>query len=438
MRFDFFRRSGSSDANDNGAAAERALNEPGANGHVAYEMLLDAQRRVIGYRMAWRAPGDVHGSRTASAAAGVKALMDTLAVHLNPEKTGWQLGPQVMFVDVAVDALFQSELQSLPANNVVLCMGADDLLDADMRSILLFLREQGFGFMLCGAKGLPEDTELRAIVTHFEVDASDAATVSLLRQEMLLGHPQVEIIAARVNTWKEYEACMARRVNVFIDGTFGNPPVREAEDALQPESLLIVQLMQMIQRNEDVRTIEAALKHDAALTYRLLRYINSPSVGVAVEIHSLRHAVTMLGYSPLYRWLSLLLATSNKAGSPFMMKKAILRGRFVELMGQGMLPASESDNLFVAGMFSLLDQLLGVSMEGVLRKVQLTEAVQQAILSRGGLYGPFVALAEACELDNGEAARLSEALFVSAAQVNAAQLTALVWSQDAGPVAAGP
>jgi c-di-GMP-related signal transduction protein len=438
MRFDFFRRAGSGDANGSAANAALASSEPGANGNLAYEMLLDAQRRVIGYRMAWRAPGDAPGARAAAAAAGVKALMDTLAVHLNPEKAGWLLGPQVLFVDVAVDALFQSELQSLPANNVVLCMGADDLLDADMRSILLFLREQGFGFMLCGAKGLPDDPELRAIVTHFEVEAGDASTVSLLRQEMLLGHPSVEIIASRVRTWKEYEACMARRVNVFIDGTFGNPPVREAEDALQPESLLIVQLMQMIQRNEDVRTIEAALKHDAALTYRLLRYINSPSVGLAVEIHSLRHAVTMLGYSPLYRWLSLLLATSNKAGSPFMMKKAILRGRFVELMGQGMLPASESDNLFVAGMFSLLDQLLGVSMEGVLRKVQLTEAVQQAILSRGGLYGPFVALAEACELDNGEAARLSEALFVSAAQVNAAQLTALVWSQAAGPAASGP
>ncbi|MGJ7569986.1 EAL and HDOD domain-containing protein [Variovorax sp. RB2P76] len=441
MRFDFFRRSGSGDANGNGHGASGATlvsSEPGANGHVAYEMLLDAQRRVIGYRMAWRAPGDEPGSRTASPAAGVKALMDTLAVHLNPENTGWLLGPQVLFVDVAVDALFQSELQSLPAHNVVLCMGPDDLLDADMRSILMFLREQGFGFMLCGAQSLPEDPELRAIVTHFEVDATDVATVSRMRQEMLLGHPPVELIAARVKNWNEYEACIARRVNVFIDGTFGNPPVREAEDALQPESLLIVQLMQMIQRNEDVRTIEASLKHDAALTYRLLRYINSPSVGVAVEIHSLRHAVTMLGYSPLYRWLSLLLATSNKAGSPFMMKKAILRGRFVELMGQGMLPPGESDNLFVAGMFSLLDQLLGVSMEGVLRKVQLTEAVQQAILSRGGLYGPFVALAEACELDNGEASRLSEALFVSAAQVNAAQLSALVWSQDAGPAASGP
>ncbi|WP_454907376.1 EAL and HDOD domain-containing protein [Variovorax gossypii] len=435
MRFDFFRRSGSGDANGaDGTEATRGQ-DAGANGHVAYAMLLDAQRRVVGYRLAWRPAGE---QAAAQAGSGVKALMDTAAQHLNPEDGGWQLGAMLLFVDVSVDALFQSELQSLPAQSVVLCMDKEDLMDAELRSILLFLREQGFGFMLRGATALPEDPELRAIVTHFEVDALDADTVVRVRQETQQGHPPVELVAPRVNTWKEFDACAARRVNVFIDGAFRNPPVRDVDDALQPESLLIVQLMQMIQRNEDVRVIEAALKHDAALTYRLLRYINSPSVGMAVEIHSLRHAVAMLGYSPLYRWLSLLLATSNKASSPFMMKKAILRGRFVELMGQGMLPPSESDNLFVAGMFSLLDQLLGVSMEGVLRKVQLTESVQQAILSRGGLYGPFVALAESCELDDGQASRLAEALFLSAAQVNAAQLSALVWSQDASPAAAGP
>ncbi|MDP9604055.1 UNVERIFIED_ORG: EAL and modified HD-GYP domain-containing signal transduction protein [Variovorax paradoxus] len=430
MRFDFFRRSSEDTGNDAPAHAEA-----GADGRVAYAMLLDAQRRVIGYRMAWRSADE--GSE-ASGAAGVKALTDTLAMHLNPGSGGWLLGSQMLFVDVTVDALFQSDLQSLPPQQVVLCMGAEEMLDADLRSIVLFLREQGFGFMLCGASGLPEDPELRSIVTHFEVGAHDSETVMRLRQDAQLGHPPVEPIVSRVEDWAAFDACAGRRVSVFVDGAFSNPPVRETEDALQPEALLIVQLMQMLQRNEDLRVIEAALKHDAALTYRLLRYINSPAVGMAVEIHSLRHAVAMLGYSPLYRWLSLLLATSNKAGSPYMMKKAILRGRFVELVGQGMLPASEADNLFVAGMFSLLDQLLGVSMEGVLRKVQLTEAVQQAILSRGGLYGPFVALAESCERDDGEAARLSEALFLSPAQVNAAQLSALVWAQDASPAAGGP
>jgi c-di-GMP-related signal transduction protein len=193
----------------------------------------------------------------------------------------------------------------------------------------------------------------------------------------------------------------------------------------------------MIQRNQDVREIEAVLKRDAALTYRLLRYINSPAIGVGVEIHSLRHAVTMLGYAPLFRWLSVLLAMSNaKASAPFMMKKAILRGRFVELMGKGMLPASDADNLFVVGMFSLIDRLLGVPMREVLGKVQLSEAVQQAILAREGAYGPFLALAESCEEDGARAAGLAEALFMSADQVNAAHLSALAWAQDLGPAEA--
>jgi EAL and modified HD-GYP domain-containing signal transduction protein len=212
-------------------------------------------------------------------------------------------------------------------------------------------------------------------------------------------------------------------------------PTASANDdaSLQPESMLIVQLMQMLQRNEDVRQIETALKHDAVLTYRLLRYINSPAVGPGVEIQSLRHAVTMLGYSPLFRWLALLLATSNAATSvPFMTRKAITRGRAVELLGKVMLAPADADNLFVVGMFSLIDQLLGVPMEQVLAKVQLAESVQQAILTRTGVYGPFLALAESCEGDASKAARLSEDLFMSPGQVNAAQLAALVWSQDVG------
>ncbi|MBS0344422.1 MAG: signal transduction protein, partial [Proteobacteria bacterium] len=74
----------------------------------------------------------------------------------------------------------------------------------------------------------------------------------------------------------------------------------------------------------------------------------------------------------------------------------------------------------------------GVPMEQVLGRVQLAESVQQAILTRGGVYGPFLALAESCERDAGDAARLSEDLFMSAGQVNAAQLSALVWSQEVG------
>lgn len=89
MRFDFFRRPG---VDGNGAQADTTpaiTPAVGADGHVAYAMLLDGKRRVVGYRMAWRAAGQ---GTDAGAAAGVKALMDTLGLHLNPGGHGWLLG----------------------------------------------------------------------------------------------------------------------------------------------------------------------------------------------------------------------------------------------------------------------------------------------------------------------------------------------------------
>ncbi len=194
---------------------------------------------------------------------------------------------------------------------------------------------------------------------------------------------------------------------------------------------MILQLMDMVRKNADVRQLEDVLRRDAALSYKLLRYINSAGFGLGTEIQSLRHAVAMLGYSPLYRWLSVLLATASTGGqSAILMQTAIVRARFAELIGASFLPKNEAENLFVVGMFSLLDRLLGVPMDEVLDQIQLSEPVTQALMNRQGMYGPFLKLAEACEYDNGPTAELAEALFISPDKVNLMHRDALVWAQN--------
>jgi EAL and modified HD-GYP domain-containing signal transduction protein len=148
-------------------------------------------------------------------------------------------------------------------------------------------------------------------------------------------------------------------------------------------------------------------------------------------VQSLKHAVTILGYSPLYRWLSLLLATASTSGnSPVLLETAIVRGRFAEILGQPFMSKSEAENLFVAGMFSLLDRLLGIPMEEVLSTIQLPEPVVEALVSRSGVYGPYLALAEACELNSMLVSSIAETLKVSPIDVNKAHLSALVWAKN--------
>ncbi|MDN8614900.1 EAL and HDOD domain-containing protein [Variovorax ginsengisoli] len=396
-------------------------------GFITYAVLLDGKKRVRGYRLAWR-PASQHGEP--SAIDNLKALVSCIARNLNDPKAGWRMGELLILLDVTAEGLLLDEWQTdLPPKNFVLCMGLDELMDEGTRAMLLLLRAKGFGVMLRGAASLPEDPEIRAIVTHVDVVDGHAELVASI-QSPSLGAPAFQPIATRMASWQDFGACAARRVDVLVDGRGALSLGAEAGVALQPEAMLIIRLMQVIRRNEDVRVIEAALKHDPVLTYRLLRYINSPGMGIGVEIKSIRHAVAMFGYSPLFRWLALLLATSNKGSSAFMTRKAIKRGRFVELMGQGTLPPDEADSLFVAGMFSLIDKLLGASLEEVLDKVQLSEAIQLAILKREGLYGPFITLAECCEIDASEAAQLAESLFMSSEKVNAANLLAMAWTQN--------
>ena len=138
----------------------------------------------------------------------------------------------------------------------------------------------------------------------------------------------------------------------------------------------------------------------------------------------------MLGYAPLYRWLTLLLATASASGySPVLMETAVVRGRLTELLGLNTLPKVEAENLFVAGMFSLLDRLLGLPMQEVLETIPLPPEVVRALLSREGMYGPYLALAEACELSSNLVGSLAGSLDLSPLEVNKAHLSALAWAQ---------
>jgi c-di-GMP-related signal transduction protein len=110
------------------------------------------------------------------------------------------------------------------------------------------------------------------------------------------------------------------------------------------------------------------------MSYKLLRYINSAGFGLSCEIQSFRHAVNMLGYDKLNRWLSLLLATASKDPmAPALMYTALLRGRLMELLSAGLVDKAEYDNLFITGAFSLLDVLLGVGMEQALDAMRLPD-----------------------------------------------------------------
>lgn len=196
---------------------------------------------------------------------------------------------------------------------------------------------------------------------------------------------------------------------------------------LSPAHAQIVRLLNLVRNNADIREIETLLKQDVAISYKLLRFINSAGFGLMCEIQSFRHAVSILGYDALNKWLSLLLITASRdPGAPAMMQTSIARGRFMEEVGRGFFNANELDNLFITGAFSLLPLLLGTSMQGVLDEMLLPEPVTDALLYNEGPYAPFLALAQACESFNpAPLIKQASELQLEAQTVNRALVSAL-------------
>jgi EAL and modified HD-GYP domain-containing signal transduction protein len=193
-----------------------------------------------------------------------------------------------------------------------------------------------------------------------------------------------------------------------------------------------VRVLNLVRKNAEVGEIEAALKQDVTLSFKLLRYINSAAFGLGKEIQSFRHAVTLLGYDKLNKWLSLLLVTaSNNPIAPALMQTAIARGRFMEIVAAGRFDAIQSDNLFITGAFSLLDLLLGTRIEDILAEMHLPANITDALARRTGEFAPYLALALACEnTDSAQMIALAGQLGLAAESVNRAQLEALAFADS--------
>jgi c-di-GMP-related signal transduction protein len=401
---------------------------------IVRQPLLDPKHNVCGFEFAFqRAEVDTWGDDD------LQELSELIGRSFNNEKTGWALGELLVFMNATPAFLASETAAAMRPRNTVFTLYRTDFSNPEATATVKALRGAGFGISLRDddlmeqAGKLAQCTPMLSQVNRIELNGNTPELDARIAMIKKIVQPGARLVARHVTSWDKYELCANLDLDVLASEVYLAPQPGTPFKSMNPSQAVIVQLMTLARQNANVRELENLLKHDAALSFRLFRYINSVGFGLGTEIQSLRHAVTLLGYSTLYRWLSLLLATASTVRyAAVLMQTAMIRGRFVELLGAGVMTTNESEDLFVIGLFSMLDGLLGIPMNQVLEKVNLPEAVAEALLRREGMYGPFLMLAEACEDLNGDAAELADSLFLTAHQVNEAHLAAVAWAQELG------
>ncbi|WP_119155586.1 EAL and HDOD domain-containing protein [Caldimonas tepidiphila] len=243
------------------------------------------------------------------------------------------------------------------------------------------------------------------------------------------GTRSLGFIQSGVHTVAEMEDSFRRGAVATMGWPIEEVLSAEGQRPAQPDLQALTELMRRVDAGEDVDKLEAVLKRDPSLAFQLMRYINSPAFGLSVEISSFGHAIMLLGYKRLKRWLALLLATASRdANMRPLMYASVRRGLLMEqLLASQSADEELRSELFICGVFSLLDRMFQRSFSDLLGTLPVPERVQQALVHGSGPFQPYLDLACALEQDAGPViAELAGPLMLPMPEVNAALLRALV------------
>jgi EAL and modified HD-GYP domain-containing signal transduction protein len=400
--------------------------------------MLGRDQKVAGYTfMLRRAPDDLRDS----ALPEVQRLYDeALLGNLRRLDVARLLDRRLAFVPVSISMLNHALTENWPTGIVwLLKIDAQTQADDPLRARLAELKTRGFAFALQADAVLHPDRHALlqyADYVWMDVGCEDIPAIAAQMAALAKLATGKRFVATGVHTLEAFHMCRKLQFAFFM-----GPFITRRENldckVVGPSRAKVLDLMKRVRTGAEQPELAAQFRLDPVLSVRLLRYVNSPGMGLLNKIGGIEQALMVMGQDKLYRWLTLILFTGGQTQDldQAVLENALVRGRVAEQLASRALFARARDEIFVAGLFSLLDVAMRMPMEQVLKQISLPAEITEAIVSQRGPYAPYLALAIACEQDDlGSIETLAARIGRDVDDINAVHMDALLWAQQLSDV----
>ncbi len=201
----------------------------------------------------------------------------------------------------------------------------------------------------------------------------------------------IKLLAEKVETQAEFEMAKAMGFDYFQGYFFCKPQIMTQTDIDYNPALIINLYNEILKEELNLEFIAKTIHEDTALTYKLLRFINSGLFPTKEEISSVKQGLVYLGVAHVRKFLSLILTAHLAKGKPSeLIRLSVIRAHFCEIVATKIAPGLK-EQAFLCGLFSLLDAILDKSMEDVLQQLPLNEDIKNALF---GYNSPLLRILE--------------------------------------------
>ena len=395
---------------------------------IARQAIVDTQHAVVAYALYDRSTENHLHDTGSDIAMLFNALADTSNALGVQSKT--------LFLNRTHESLLGDHLDLTTPGKLVIEVdpipGHTPEAIAKLHTTLTDLHRRGFKLAFNHTIVAPAYKEWQPLAHYVKLDMQ-AVPAEMLKPlaAAMKARTQAVLVAEKIETADQFATAMALGAQRFQGYWIDRPEVVKTKVAT-PAHANVLQLFNLVREPAEIEEIEALLKRDALLGFNLLLLINSAGFGLTQEVTSFRHAVMLIGMQRLQRWTALILtATRSGDATAIIGTTAVVRGRMMELLGAGRLTAEECESAFVAGLFSLLDDLLALPMDEALQLLTLPTPIADAIQHGTGVLGRMLALTKAAEsYDDTNFASLATELGYTSHQINMAHMDALVWADS--------
>ncbi len=406
-----------------GAAAARAL-EVKPLRYVARQPIFDREEKVFGYELLFR--DGLENAFSGDTDEASRATLDrSLLMGLDVLCDGRRA-----FVNCTRDTLIKGLVTLLPSTITVVEVLETVPADPDVVAACRSLKEAGYMIALDDYVADDPREALTDMADIIKVEMQLTTEEQRLAMIKRFGPDRCRLLAEKIETRAEFVRARDQGFVYFQGYFFRRPEMMNTHD-MPANRMNYLRMLQEVSRPElDVGALERLIKSEASVCYRLLRYLNSAIFGFNSEIHSVRHALSMLGERDARRWVRLVAAVgAGQETTSDLVLSALVRARFGELLSPR-VKHGDSD-LFLMGLLSLIDAMLETPMEEVLEKIPLDHATKAVLLGQPSVLRPVFQLMLARESGEWAASEeLSRSLHLEADDVAGFYWQAQQWARE--------
>jgi EAL and modified HD-GYP domain-containing signal transduction protein len=341
---------------------------------IARQPILDTRLQVFAYELLFR--GGPQNSFQPFANAASSVIADSITLFDLDMLTGHARA----FVNVDEMALRLGAPRLLPADRIVVEILETVRPTEEILGACRELRSAGYQLALDDFVDSEEIAPLVEFASFLKIDFQmfDARTRRALARKYT--NNNIGLLAEKVETESEFREARELGFSYFQGYFFCKPSMVETREIPGNRTIQLQLLAAVAAPELRFDIIEKLLKQEPSLLYRLLRYLNSPILGLRSEVRSVRHAMVVLGENEFRRWGSIFAIISMSAGkSPELIRTALTRAFFCEEFSAAAGLREKDSSLFLMGLLSITDALLDKPMREVLKSLPVIQEVKIAL-----------------------------------------------------------